>query len=179
MDPEISAESLLGKWLFHSLEPGNTSLKILLCYRLQGCNPSKKGGKWPHSNNWMLVHGFTSTRGSRIWDKVIQAWKKLVKRTRITEPTNYEEVANTHLWWASHFIGGNFGFNIKRGKHLAKKGLLYIADLWDYENDRFRLWDTLKLEYRLRNEDRQHIVAFQRNIPQRWIHNAFNFQFKK
>ena len=83
------------------------------------------------------MHGFTSIIGSKVRHKVIKAWKKLVKCIEIIEPINCEEVINMHLRWALNYIGRNFGFSLNRGQHLAKKGLLYVADLWNYEHDRF------------------------------------------
>ena len=60
-------------------------------------------------------------QSSKIWHKVIKAQRKLVKHTKIIKPTNYEEVLNIHLWWASNYIGGDFGFSLKRSQQLAKK----------------------------------------------------------
>ena len=83
----------------------------------------------------------------------------MVKKIEITDPTNFEEVVNTCLWWASIYIGGNFGFSLKLGQHLANRGLRYVVDIWDYENNRFRSWDSLKLKYRLRGEDQPCLMA--------------------
>lgn len=51
LDSETTTFALLGKWIIHTLEPGDTSLKILLCYQMLTCNPTRKGGKWAPSYN--------------------------------------------------------------------------------------------------------------------------------
>ena len=169
LDPEITREALLGKWIIHSLEPGTSNLKTLLRHRIAQINPTTRGGRWRSSTNWLPVHGFSSPRGSSIWTKVIQVWKKLVRCTAPTIPTTREDVITTSLWWASKFIGGNFGFSIPRGHTLHNRGLRNIGNLWDVQAHQLKMWDQLRREYNLTPADRPFLLALRRHLPDDWL----------
>jgi len=112
LDPEVSLNALLAKWVMYAIEPGISGLKTLLRYRIHRMKPHPKSGFWFSSASWLMVHRPSVSRGSRIWNRIIFAWKKIVKQIKLIPPTNASEVLATSIWWSTSFIGSNFNFSI-------------------------------------------------------------------
>ena len=123
IDPEIGLTALLGKWIIHAFESGETNLQQLLQHRLTSITPTRGGGRWMPSLHWPMIHQFLDPKGSPIWNKILHAWRRLVRESHIRPPSNTHEVLSTSLLWASHYLGGNFGFAKDVAQHLAKQGL--------------------------------------------------------
>jgi hypothetical protein len=68
--------ALTSKWVLRALEPGTSTLHILLRYRLGKLRPTR-AGTWPPSLHWALTSKFYAPRGTRIWNRLIQSWKQM------------------------------------------------------------------------------------------------------
>jgi hypothetical protein len=122
VDPEEALSALTAKWIIRVLTPGIAPLQILLRYRLLKIRPHTQGG-WPMASNWVLMQKFRATRGSRAWDRIIQAWRKMSPHLAVRPPVNDCEVLTIHLWWSSFYIGGLFGFSHASAAQLMRNGL--------------------------------------------------------
>ena len=118
VDPEEALHALAAKWVLKALTPGNAPLHLILRYRLLHLKPQEKGN-WPLDAQWILIHKFRASRGSQLYDRILQAWRKLVGTLEFTAPKNDDEVLSTGLWWSTHYIGRNFGFQPKKGRTIA------------------------------------------------------------
>lgn len=128
IDPEESLTALMGKWVIKALVPDTSSLHIFLRHRLAGLWPPGSGS-WPRSLQWALLAKFSAPQGSKLWNKLIQAWRLLSPLVDAKPPTTFEEIQNTQLWWTTHFLGNNFGFTLQRVRQLTHKGLQCLRDL--------------------------------------------------
>jgi hypothetical protein len=130
IDPQEAMEALMEKWILKALQLGASNLQKFLRYRLQKLKPATRG-TWPPSIQWALTHQFSAPRGYRIWNRMMQGWKKFSKKLEMSAPTNAIEVLNTPLWWTTHFYVGNFGFSLAEAARLMKSGITHIRDLWN------------------------------------------------
>jgi hypothetical protein len=100
IDPEEALVALSSKWVLRVLEPGTSALHTLLRYRLGKLRPSRSG-TWPPSLQWALTFKFTAPRGTRIWNRLVQSWKRINKFIDAIRPRNSEEVLRVNLWWTT------------------------------------------------------------------------------
>lgn len=122
VDANESLIALMGKWIVKAMEPSSSFFQIFLRNRLLQVQPPGNRG-WPPSLHWTLLAKFSTTTGSRVWNRLVQAWRSLSLQVYAIHPRNFEEVGNTQLWWTTHFLGAAFGFTEARVWELAVVGL--------------------------------------------------------
>ena len=86
VDPEEALRALMAKWVLKALGPGDSNLQILRRHRIKKIKPDRRG-RWPQSLQWILTHKFSSPRGYRIWNRLMQAWKNVSPKLDLSEPT--------------------------------------------------------------------------------------------
>lgn len=72
IDHDEALTALMGKWILKALVPGTPPLHILLRHRLVSLQPRRLGA-WPKSLHWALLAKFTAPKGSRLWNRMVQA----------------------------------------------------------------------------------------------------------
>jgi len=169
LDPEVSLTALLAKWILFAIEHGITNLKILLRFRIFKMKPHPKSGFWFPSKAWLMIHKPSATRGSRIWQRIISAWKIIVKHIELLPPVNADEVLNTSLWWSTSFIGSNFNFSMDRARTLARGGMRTIGDLWDQQSLEFFSWEIISNRFPLLPLEQHHWLYLLSKIPREWL----------
>lgn len=169
LDPEVSLNALLSKWVLYAIEPGISGLKTLLRYRIHRMKPHPKTGYWFPSSAWLMVHKSSATRGLRVWNKIISAWKRIVKNIELVPPRNADEVLSTSIWWATSFIGSNFNFSVDRARLLARFGMRTIRDLWDLDTRDFKSWDAISTKFPISMLERHHWFSLLSQIPHNWL----------
>jgi len=131
--------------------------------------PSPQCEYWYPNQAWLMVHKPSASKGSRVWNRIIVAWKKIVKHIELTPPTNMDEVLNTSLGWATNFIGSNFNFSPDRARHLARAGMRTIGDLWDHHALEFISWEVLSNKFPLLPLEQHHWFYLIYQIPPKWL----------
>jgi hypothetical protein len=63
----------------YALEPKDFNLRNLFKYKLKHFFPSKHK-RWAPWIQWTFVHSLTLVYGSKIWDKIMKAWKVMVRK---------------------------------------------------------------------------------------------------
>lgn len=164
--------SLMNKWVIRALEPGDSPLHLLLRHRLAGIQPPGSG-RWPRSLQWSLLARFHAPRGSPLWNRLTQGWRRISPYVDASPPSTFDEVLNTSLWWTTVFVGIGFGFSKQRGRQLAHRGLLCLRDLWLAGSMTLRPWPELQQAYGLTDAERQYVDRYQLNIPPEWV-NLFH-----
>lgn len=122
IDSEEALTGLMGKWVVKALVSDNSPLHALLRHWLAGLRPPGSG-MWPRSLQWALLAKFSAPQGTKLWNRLIQAWRLLSPLVEAQPPTTFEEIQNTQLWWTTHFLGNNFGFTHQRARQLSHNGL--------------------------------------------------------
>jgi hypothetical protein len=130
IDPEEALHTLFGKWITKVLSPGSSNIQILLCYKIYQTQPAFSGS-WPASPRWILGHKFEAHNGSKGWNRIIQAWRRLTPKLEIFPLRNHDKVLSTPLWYSSHFIGFNFGISPQQAAALSHKGVSILQSLWN------------------------------------------------
>ena len=110
-------------------------------------------GNWLVEAQWALIHKFCATRGSCVWNCIIQAWQKLILKIKMREPINSDEVLTTSIWWSTHYISGNFGFLHQQATSLMHHGLYCISNLWNSTSGAFHPWPFLYDRFHLQPQD--------------------------
>jgi len=103
--------------------------EILLQFRINKIKPNIHYGYWYPSAAWLMVKHPSVTRGSRVWNRIMVAWRRLTVHIEPSPPTNSDEVLSTSLWWSLTYIGSNFNFFQDRARVLARNGMRTIGDL--------------------------------------------------
>jgi hypothetical protein len=92
INPEVAHKAMAVKWIITAMTPDDSILKTLLRHRILKICPKLKGS-WPVDATWTLTSQFRGHRGSRAWDRILQAcWRKLVKKLQPIAPRNRDEV---------------------------------------------------------------------------------------
>jgi hypothetical protein len=141
IDPDEALTTLTNKWIVRAMDPGTSTLHILLRHRLGKLRPTRTG-TWPPTMHWALIHGFSAPKGSRIWNQLMKSWQVMNKFLQAIPPRNKNKVLQVNLWWTMHFIGGNFGYSLVRVGQLSRKGLRNVGQLW---NSHTRSLGTIKI----------------------------------
>ena len=155
--------------MLHAIEPGISRFKTLFRYRIHRMKPDTKRGYWFLSASWLMLHHPSFSQGSIIWNRIISAWKKVIKYIDPSPPSNADEVLSTNFWWASSFIGVNFNFTPKQARDLAKHGLHTIYDLWDPDRKFFKAWEVISEDFSLLHSDFQQWLLLISIIPSAWL----------
>jgi hypothetical protein len=158
-------EVLMAKWILKALQPGASHLQTFLRYRLQKLRPDIRG-TWPQSIQWVLTYKFSAPRGYRIWNRMIQGWKKFSKCLEMSPPTNDAEVLSTTLWWSTQFYAASFGFSVLQAARLMSRGLQHVRDLWNAET---HTSEELINCYQVSRADQAPLIRMIAAIPQGWI----------
>ena len=103
IDLKLAVAALMSKWILKGLELGNSPLYVLLCYRLARIQRSHSSA-WPQSLHWTLLPKFSTSRGTSLWPRILQAWRLTCPAIRVRKPVNYDEVRNIHLSSTSFFL---------------------------------------------------------------------------
>jgi hypothetical protein len=165
IDPQEAMEALMAKWILKALQPGASHLQTFLRYRLQKLRPDIRG-TWPQSIQWALTYKFSAPRGYRIWNRMIQGWKKFSKCLEMSPPTNDAEVLSTTLWWSTQFYAASFGFSVLQAARLMSRGLQHVRDLWNAET---HTSEELINCYQVSRADQAPLIRMIAAIPQGWI----------
>jgi hypothetical protein len=168
IDPEVALQALLAKWIVKALLPGTSHLQLLLRHQLLQIRPQAPG-QWTASLRWCLTPKFRAHHNSPVWNRTVRVWKGLTKHLVGVPPTNFEEVLQTSPWWATSYIGNNFGFSAPRSAELVQLGLCNIGSLWSREFSRFWIWDELHIRYGLPATEKRRILAIIAAIPSEWL----------
>jgi hypothetical protein len=94
------------------------------------------------------MHHVTGFQAYRVWNRLLQAWKKFAPKLDFMAPTNNAEVLSTPLWWTTQFYGSNFGFTYAWAAQLARQGLYFLCDLWNQQTLFFFTWERISVQYR-------------------------------
>ena len=97
-DPQDALECLICKWVVKACEPGNSNLLTFLRCRLSLYKPTKDG-RWASDSMWFMNPSHRSAPGSKIWNRVASAWKKLCKHAQWIKPDTFEETCVASLWF--------------------------------------------------------------------------------
>ena len=85
IDPQEATTSLLCKWVVAAYQPGNSNLQVMLRNKLWTSSPVKNA-KWPDEAQWGLIWNHAPIPGSKAWEKVQMAWKKMSRHIRDAPP---------------------------------------------------------------------------------------------
>lgn len=110
VDPKEPLHSMMAKWVIKAMTPCNTAFQTLLLHSLFLVMPQSRG-TWLAFLQWILVHKFRAIQGSRVWDRIVKSWRKIVRKVEVRPPSNCDEVLTTSLWWSTFYIGSSFGFS--------------------------------------------------------------------
>lgn len=146
LDPEEVLHALMAKWILRALIPGNSNLQILIRHKILQVQPTFSG-RWPKSPNWIMLYKFKSTKGSKIWDRIIKGWKSLSPFIDAISPANVDEVLSTSLWVTTHFISRLTGFDYKRLPIIMSRGMCQIRDIWSPNRKQFLDWEEAQVRY--------------------------------
>ena len=92
-------------------------------------NPTFPSRHMAPSLHWVMLPRFSASRGSRLWHRVIHAWRLTCPALQVRQPENHEEVLNVNLWWTSFFFAQNFGFTLFRARQLSRSGLNHLHNI--------------------------------------------------
>ena len=168
VDPVEALHAMMAKWIFKAMSPGTTALQILLRYRMLLVRPQGRGN-WPASPQWILLHKFRATRGSRAWDRIVHSWRRIVGKVVVSPPQNSDEVLSTNLWWSTFYIGGNFGFSQQRAAQLMHRDMCQIHDIWSGHTQTFLTWMEAQEKFGLMPHEQPQYEMLLARIPQHWI----------
>lgn len=129
VDPEEALHALAVKWILKAMLPGGSNLQFLLRYRFLQIRPQACGG-WPEMAQWTFLRKFKAARGFRAWDRILRAWRLLVKHISATPPRNRDEILTSPIWWIVHFLGGPHGFSLARAAQLMAKGMWQFQHIY-------------------------------------------------
>lgn len=122
INSEDAMTSLMIKWIVKAMEQGTSNLHIFLRHRLNHYQPYA-GEKWELSLDFFTLKKHHSHRGSAIWHRVTNAWKKLSIEIIYNKPTNIDEWPSTSLWFCQAFSMIGPGFSKETAPTLHKKGM--------------------------------------------------------
>ena len=120
-DPHDALDCMMGKWIIKACEPGTSNLLTFLRYRLSLFKPLKDG-KWAPDMSWFMIPSHKSAPGSKVWNKVGQAWKKLCRLAQWIKLRTYEEVSIANLWF-----NPDYGNHIQAAFSRARVGPSTLA----------------------------------------------------
>jgi hypothetical protein len=85
VDPTDTLLALTTKWMLKALTLGNSNIQYLLRHRILQIL-SAGGGSWPRHVQWAMFYKFSVRQGSRAWERISQAWRKLVHHIEYIPP---------------------------------------------------------------------------------------------
>jgi hypothetical protein len=89
---------MMCKWVVTALEPGSSNLKNLLRFKLARYQPYP-GNNWTPSLQWFSLPNHAARAGSKVWEQMTRAWKKLAGEIKVTPPNNLDEWLSSSIWW--------------------------------------------------------------------------------
>ena len=148
VDPEEAKTSLLGKWIVRAMEPGESSLQLMLRYRLARFNP-QRGKSWGVDLEWFTCKKHQGFSGSKVWGHINKAWKNLAKSIYQLPPRTRMELLHSNIWWSDGMELLKEGFSYSRGLELYRKGIRRIDDVWNSNRKDFLTWEVAQHKFNL------------------------------
>ena len=167
-DPEEALQAFMAKWILKAQRPGESNLQVLLRHKIQKVKPNSRG-TWPHSLQRILTHKFSAPKGHRIWNRLIQSWKRFNPKIDIAASINGPIVLSTPLWWSTHFYANNFGFSYLKVVLLARHGFRFFHDMWSIEQTRFLTWQEILTKFPLKPTKQTSYFMMTQSIPDTWV----------
>ncbi|KAG0573608.1 hypothetical protein KC19_VG193200 [Ceratodon purpureus] len=78
-----------------------------------------------------------SHKGSKIWNRVVAAWEKMLPEVSSLEPQCFEEFLGCSFWWNEYAPIIGAGFSRARAGELHARGLRRVRDAWHQSQIRF------------------------------------------
>lgn len=119
--------SLMVKWIVKAIEPSKSNLHHLLRHRLSHFQPHANG-RWSPSLDYFTLPQLQTHRGSKVWNRVGDSWKKLKHEIAQIRPTTPEALGVESFWWSSFIPLIGPGFSKARAAQLHRKGLKKVRD---------------------------------------------------
>ena len=126
--PQDALNALLAKWIVRAFIPDNSNLHHLLGFKLRHSKPCNRG-KWPTPCTWSLLSEHKKVPGSKLWQRITKAWKKMLPSLTLKPPTTRDSALNQSLWFSTSFSGSQFGFTPERAAELASSGMCLLRDI--------------------------------------------------
>lgn len=89
--------------------------------------------RWQPSMEFFTLSSHQSHKGSKIWNRVVAAWEKMLPDVSFVEPQCFEEFLNTSFWWNEYVAVIGAGFSRSRAGELHARGLRRIRDAWHHD----------------------------------------------
>ena len=138
----------MSKWIVKACEPLHTNLHLMLRYRLSRFQPYKRG-KWSPSLEYFTMPQHQSHRGSKIWNRVVAAWGKMLPEVSFIEPQCFEEFLGSSFWWNEYAPVIGAGFSRARVGELHARGIRRVRDIWHYDQVRMLTCEEVASKYGL------------------------------
>lgn len=84
--PKDVVKELLSKWVIQAITPSQTSMHILLRFRLTRVLPSYHGNVGP-TFLWLFSSNFSNQGESQVWQHVAQSWKVVTHKVVFLSPS--------------------------------------------------------------------------------------------
>ena len=167
VDPEEAKTSLLGKWIVRAMEPGKSSLQLMLRYRLARFN-LQRDRSWGIDLEWFTSKKHQGFSGSKVWGHISKAWKILAKSIYQVPPRTRMEVLHSNIWWSDGVELLKEDFSYSQGLELYRKGIRRIDDVWDSNHKDFLTWEVTHRIFNLTAGERQEWEDIKNKLSEKW-----------
>ena len=122
----------------------------------------------PTSCTWSLLSEHKKVPGSKLWQRITKAWKKMLPSLTSKRPTTRDSASsNQSLWFSTSFSGG---FTPERAAELASSGMCLLRDIWNPQEADFKPLDLLEREFGLKEDEFDRFSFLADHISEQYAH---------
>ena len=149
------------------MEPGESSLQLMLRYRLARFNP-QRGKNWRVDLEWFTSKNHQGFSGSKVWGHISKAWKNLAKNIYQLPPRTRKELFHSNIWWSDGVELLKDVFSYSRGLELYRKGIRRIDNVWDSNCKDFLTWEVAQHKFNLTAGESQELGEITNKLSEKW-----------
>lgn len=83
-------------------------------------------------------------------------------------PRDRDQVPNTWIWWPPKIQGIGYGFYGNIATQVDKNGLIYIWNIWGFENNQLYQEPEIAQKSKLNQREIRAIETMPNSIPNKW-----------
>ena len=149
------------------MEPGESSLQLMLRYKLARFNP-QRGKNWRLDLEWFTSKNHQGFSDSKVWGHISKAWKNLAKNIYQLPPRTRKELFHSNIWWSDGVELLKDVFSYSRGLELYRKGIRRIDNVWDSNCKDFLTWEVAQHKFNLTAGESQELGEITNKLSEKW-----------